>query len=219
MSITPNMNLDLPVPTVTLGPTYASQNNAAFNLLDSHDHSSGKGVPVPTSGLNINANLNFNGFKPTNLLALQLTSQASPLSGASNANSVHVSGNNLYFTNGSGTAVQITNGGSVVSVPAAVDSFETVAVSSSPTISPSDTYVYLIVDTTASRTITLPLAVGVSNGRFFAIKDASGLSNTNPITIAVQGSDLIDGAASYTVNSNFECVWVTGDGVSNWYIS
>lgn len=219
MAITPNMNLDLPTPTVTLGPTYATQNNTAFSTIDTHDHSSGKGIPVPTSGLNINANLDFNGHKPTNMLALQLVSNVSTLTGASNANSVYVSSNNLYFTNGSGTAVQITSGGSVVSVPANTNTLETVAVSSSPTISPSDTYVYLIVDTSVSRTITLPLASGVAGGRFFAIKDALGQSNTNPITVACQGADEIDGAASYTVNSNFECVWITGDGVSKWHIS
>jgi len=51
MSVTPNMNMTLPIPTVTLGPEYANQNNAAFLVTDSHDHSSGKGVPVPTSDL------------------------------------------------------------------------------------------------------------------------------------------------------------------------
>src|SRR5690606_39067729 len=105
------MNLTLPVPTVTLGPDYALQNNTAFEAIDSHDHTSRKGTKVPTAGLNINANLNFNGFKPFGLLSLQLNSQSADLSGAPHANSVFAKSGNLYFTNGSGTVVQITTGG------------------------------------------------------------------------------------------------------------
>lgn len=43
---TPDMGLDLPVPGVTTGPTWANKLNAALTTVDSHDHSSGKGAPV-----------------------------------------------------------------------------------------------------------------------------------------------------------------------------
>jgi hypothetical protein len=52
---TPNMNLTLPVVGVTPGPTYATQNNAAFTTIDAHDHSAGKGAPISTSGLSYTA--------------------------------------------------------------------------------------------------------------------------------------------------------------------
>lgn len=113
MSTTNFMGLDLPIVSVTLGPEYANQNNAAFEKIDEHNHSSGKGVRVPTSGLNINANVDFQENKPYDVLSTQYISNDATLTGANNINSTYVTGGNLYFTNSSGTAVQLTNGGSV----------------------------------------------------------------------------------------------------------
>jgi hypothetical protein len=50
------MTISLPTVGVTAGPTYASLVNAAFETVDAHDHTTGKGVQVPTAGININAN-------------------------------------------------------------------------------------------------------------------------------------------------------------------
>lgn len=212
------MNLELPVVTETLGPTWASELNAALEIIDEHDHSSNKGVKITPAGLNINANLDFNEYKIYDLLSTQYTAPAAALTGASNANSVSVFGGNLYFTNGSGTAVQITSGGSVVTVAAATDTFEYSTTSGNLTIDASDTFVTVSVDTTSSRTITLPLASAVATGRFYIIKDATGDSNANPMTIAAAGSDLIDDAASQVIQSDYASMWLQSDGVSNWRI-
>ena len=56
------MNLNLPTPTITLGPAWATQINTAIESIDSHDHTDNKGALIPTSALNINANLDFNEF-------------------------------------------------------------------------------------------------------------------------------------------------------------
>jgi hypothetical protein len=210
------MNLDLPVPTQTLGPLWATELNDALDVIDSHDHTNGKGVQIPTSGLNINANLDFNGYKPFDLLSTQYALQNSTLTGASNANSVYVVSGNLYYTNGSGIAVQVTSGGSVVSTPANTVSLEYISVNTNLAINPSDTFVTLGVDTTASRTITLPLASAVVTGRIYIIKDATGDSNANPITLDADGSDQIDGAASQNLSSDYGAWMVQTDGVSNW---
>jgi hypothetical protein len=210
------MNLNLPVVTQTLGPEWATQLNTALEVVDLHDHSSGKGVKVKTAGLDINADLTFAGFRALNLQASQYTSQALPLSGALNANSVYVSGGNLYFTNGSGVSIQLTTGGSIVSSPGAVQNLNITSIASNLTISPSDTFVYILTDTTAGRTITLPLASAVASGRLYIIKDASGQANDNPITIAASGSDLVEGAATYQIDSNSSTTWLIGDGATNW---
>lgn len=216
MAITNFMNLNLPVVTQTLGPEWATQLNTALEVVDLHDHSSGKGVKVKTAGLDINADLTFAGFRALNLQASQYTSQALPLSGALNANSVYVSGGNLYFTNGSGVSIQLTTGGSIVSSPGAVQNLNITSIASNLTISPSDTFVYILTDTTAGRTITLPLASAVASGRLYIIKDASGQANDNPITIAASGSDLVEGAATYQIDSNSSTTWLIGDGATNW---
>ena len=213
------LGLTLPTVSVTLGPLWATEVNAALTTIDSHDHSSGKGQQVPTSGLAINADLTFATYRAINVKSIKYTLQGSTLTGSNNANSTYSVNGDLYFTNNSGSAVQITSGGSIISSAGAMQTVEINAVSSNITISPASSYVYLTVDTTAARTITLPLASAVSSGRVYIIKDVSGSSNTYNITLARQGSDLIDGATSATLDSNYASWWVVGDASSNWYVS
>jgi len=213
------LGLDLPTVSVTIGPTWATKVNAAFEVIDEHDHSSGKGALIPSSALNINANIDWNEYKPTNLLATQYKSNDSTLTGSDNANSMFVTSGNLYFTNNSGTAVQITDGGSVVTSAGALQTVERQAVSGDVVIGPSDTFVFLAVDTSATRQITLPLANSVASGRVYIIKDVTGSANTNNITVVRQGSDTIDGATSQVFNSNYGSWWAVGNGVDSWEIS
>lgn len=211
------MNIDLPVVTTTLGPEWATKLNAGLEVVDAHDHTSGKGTKVPAAGLNINADLSFQSKRASDLLSTKYSSQVAPLSGAANANSVSVSSGNLYYTNSSGTAVQITDSGSIVAAPATFETLNYTSINSNLTINSSDTFVFIAVDTGASRTINLPLASSVSQGRVYAIKDSTGTANANPITIATQGSDTLDGAASLDFDSNYGAVWVITDGASSWY--
>lgn len=216
---TPFLNLQLPTVSVTLGPTWASQVNAAFEVIDSHDHSSGKGVRIPTAGLNINAALDFNNHAALDLEFTNFRSRTASPSGSGFASSLSVFNGNLYYTNSSGIPIQVTSGGSIVSSPGTFQSFETTSITSDLTISPSDTFVYIIVDTTATREITLPLASAVSAGRVYIIKDASGQSFDNNITITPSGSDQIDGASSRSVGSEYASWMLVNDGGTNWYIS
>ena len=140
-------------------------------------------------------------------------------SGSSFAGSISIFNDDLYYTNTSGIPVQITDGGSLVTTPGSVQNFETQNVASSLIISPSDTFVHLAVDTTAARTITLPLASSVTAGRIYIIKDASGQANTNNITIATAGSDTVDGQSSQNLNSDYGSHMLITDGVSSWLIS
>jgi len=212
------MNLNLPTVSVTLGPEWANKINAALEVIDSHNHTSDKGVKIPTAGLSIDADLNFGENSITNLLKTSYKSNSSTLTGALNSLSTYVTNGNLYFTNSAGNAVQITSGGSVVSTPAAVQNFETTSVSSDLVINPSDTFVILYVDTTVARQITLPLAVNVVSGRVYIVKDITGNALANPITVVRQGSDLIDGSSSQVLNSDYGSWMISGDAASNWHI-
>lgn len=64
---TANMNLDLPTVGVTVGPTWASQLNTAITSIDSHDHTSGKGVQIPSAALNIDADVDWGNQNITNV--------------------------------------------------------------------------------------------------------------------------------------------------------
>src|SRR5215468_6603776 len=107
---TPYMNLLLPTVSVTLGPLYATEVNAAFLRVDSHDHSDGYGKLVGTNGLNINADLSFHGNKAVNLDAAGFNIQ-SPTAGL--VGQVYMSGQDLYCVDGAGNVIQITAAGAV----------------------------------------------------------------------------------------------------------
>lgn len=74
----------------------------------------------------------------------------------------------------------------------------------------------LNVTTTTSITITLA-TVACEAGKFYTIKDKTGGAGTYPITIATQGAETIDGAATFTINTNYGAIEVFSDG-TNWFI-
>lgn len=104
------MSLLLPIPTSTPGPTYASENNSAFTVIDSHDHTPGKGVPIPSNGININNDLPFNGFNASSLRSTQFRSQSANLSLPTDVSMLYVVNGNLTYNNQLGQPVQITAG-------------------------------------------------------------------------------------------------------------
>ncbi len=213
----PYMNLTLPTPTVTLGPEWASQIVTAFGLVDSHDHSSGFGVKVTPAGININADLNMAILnRLINTKSVQHADQLATLTGAANASSVYSVLGDLYYTNGSGVAIQLTSGGAVVSVPAAVNNLQFDFVNTDLTIGAGDAYVYISLDTSAGRTVTLPAASAVTTGRIYIIADQTGTSENFPVSLATSGGDTILGAASLELASNFGTWFVIGNGTNKW---
>lgn len=210
------MNLSLPTPTVTLGPAWASQLNAAMEVVDAHDHSSGKGTTIKTAGLSINADLTFNGYGATSVSYLSLTAQPSSLSGIDYSQQLYSHDGDLWYTNSSGTPVQITAGGSVSPTPGAVDVLEYDTITSNTTLTDLDVVMQGVTSTSSSITVTMPLAASVTAGRLFVIKDFSGNSETYPITIAAAGSDVIDGALTVDLDSNFGAKFLVSDGNSTW---
>src|SRR5271166_2849673 len=120
MSITPNMNLIVPVVGVTIGPTYALQINSTLSLVDQHDHSPGKGVLVSPSGLNISSDLSFQSNNATALRSVILSNNSTTLSSPIDIGNIYRVSNNLWYNNGGGTPVQITNGNSVAGTPGSI---------------------------------------------------------------------------------------------------
>lgn len=108
--ISPNMNLPIPVVSIDPGPDWANNVNACLNAIDSHNHAPGYGVQIQPNGLDISSDLPFNGNSATQLGSSVYATLSATLT---TLYSVYVVGSNLYYTNGAGTAVQITNGSSV----------------------------------------------------------------------------------------------------------
>lgn len=110
MATTPYMNLVLPDPTVTSGPDWSEELNTAMTSVDAHDHTSGYGQQVPSAGININADLPMNSKNLTSIRSLRMSTQASTLVLASDVGCLYQVSGNLYYNNGSGTAIRITVG-------------------------------------------------------------------------------------------------------------
>ena len=210
---TTNMVLNLPVVGTTAGPTYATLNNTAFETIDAHDHTSGKGVQIPAAGLNINANLEFNSNAAIELSFIGLESQGS----APSTNlSVYVdASNDLYYKNASGTSIQLTDGGTIAAAGSGLITYS--APGAYPyTVVTGDAQSVLGVDTSTAKTINL---IAASNAMAIWIKDITGTANTNNISITPNGGDTIDGAnATYTIDENYASRMLISDGVSAWYV-
>lgn len=119
-TISPNMGLVIPAPAVTFGPQWATDLNASLSSVDQHNHSPGQGVQVTPNGLDINTDLPFNGNNATQLKSTRFTSQLTPLSGASDLGCLYESGVDLYYNDGSGNQIRITQSGGVAGTPGSI---------------------------------------------------------------------------------------------------
>lgn len=105
----PYMNLPIPGVGVTAGPTYATDVNNSLTIIDGHSHVAGSGVQITPAAININSNLTMNSFNLTSIGALTLSPNANtPANG-----SLYESGVDLYYIDGSGNVIRITQSGSV----------------------------------------------------------------------------------------------------------
>lgn len=114
MSTTPNMGLVQPTVGGSLD-AWGTLLNAITDLIDSHDHTTGKGVKVPAAALQVDADIpwSFGGTARaiTGAKGFGMGAQAAAsLTAYSNLLFVNSSDNNLYFRNSSGTNVQVTSG-------------------------------------------------------------------------------------------------------------
>src|SRR3990167_10736083 len=66
-----------------------------------------------------------------------------------------------------------------------------------------------------ARTINLPKASLAGFGKVYIVKDSSGSISSTTITIAPNGTELINGDTSYVISTNFGAVGIYCNG-SNW---
>ena len=110
MATTPNMNIQVPQVGSTPGPDWAEINNAAFETVDEHDHSPGKGLPVTPDGLNLNGNINLQDNFEDNVGGVRLTQQGTVLATANDVRMLYSVNGDLYYNNEDGTDIKITDG-------------------------------------------------------------------------------------------------------------
>lgn len=111
MATLPNLGIVEPVLGGDNG-TWDDRLNAALQLIDAHDHTSGKGLRIRTDALNIDEDLTFAGFGATNVGRVGFTAVAALSTGA-RALYVDTADNELYWRTNAGVNVKLTSGTSI----------------------------------------------------------------------------------------------------------
>lgn len=114
MTTTPNMGLTESTPHGSSG-IWGDALNAALDLIDSHDHSTGKGVLVPVASLKANSDVSWS-FGGTNFAIKDLKAidfapvTAASVAGFAGALFVNSADSELYYRTIGGSNVKVTNG-------------------------------------------------------------------------------------------------------------
>ena len=85
----------------------------------------------------------------------------------------------------------------------------------------TDEHLYLINSNGGSFTLNLPASTSGTTRKFWFFKDFTGGCETNPVTIAANGSQLIDGFSSIVLESPYAAVTLVSvytSGVGSWSI-
>lgn len=219
----PNMMLTIPVVGVDPGPDYASNINLCLNTIDGHTHASGSGVQITPAGLSISSDLSFIVNNATNLRSARFTSQSSTLALPSDMECIYVAGVDLYYNDGSGNTIRLTQSGSVAGASGSITGLASPA--SATYVTASSTFIWqsgvniaanldarniILRNSTASSkgltlsppasmaadyTITLPALPGSQS---FVTIDASG-AFAAPITysLGITASNIANGTITY----------------------
>lgn len=133
----PNMFLRIPGVGSEDGPDYAIDiNYDLLSILDTHDHSTGKGVQITPDGININADINFNNHFPYGAAGLTFVAQSITPS----VGTIYQSVNDLYYVDGVGNNIRMTQSGGIAGTPGSITNL--VAPASVTYVAGSQTFVF-----------------------------------------------------------------------------
>lgn len=172
------------------------------------------GNNIHTTGAGNTVTVNVAG---TTNHALQLGNASGSLTSLGVANNGQIpigstGANPVLATIIAGTGISVTNGAGSITI-ASSGSFAYTNVNSSPYVVLT-TDEYLGVDC-SSIAITIELPNAPTTGQSWTIKDRTGSSFTHNITVTtVGGIVLIDGATTYTMNTNYSSINVIFDGTN-----
>jgi hypothetical protein len=108
MPIGSPLGVTIPVVLVTTGPQYATQISAALQaLVDAVE------AKVGSAGIEIDADLSAGGYELIDVGAARLASKGSSLTGSTHTRKVYVVSGELYYTDGNGDAIKLTDGGAL----------------------------------------------------------------------------------------------------------
>lgn len=113
-TISPNMLMPVPVVGVDPGPDWATNVNSCLSILDSHNHTTNQGVQITPAGININTDLPMNNNNLITARTVRFQSQGAAPGGAADLGCLVEIGVDLYYIDGAGNVIRITQGGAIV---------------------------------------------------------------------------------------------------------
>lgn len=147
---------------------------------------------------------------------------ATPAAGAEMSTTIKVDGDNVLtvgaFADSSGGVT-----GHFVKMHGAVVAHKTDAGAAdyNPSILTSD-YIITVNTTAAARAVTISTedrdSGSADNPRMFIIKDIAGNANVNNITVSLETSGNIDGAATAVINADYDSIIIMIDGTNGFII-
>lgn len=107
--------MNLPIPQVgnEPGPQYAQDINNCLTLVDQHNHSPGYGTRINPNGIDINSDLAMNTNNLTTARSVRFIPQNNPLVLATDIGCLYEVVNDLYYNDGLGNNIRLTQSGSV----------------------------------------------------------------------------------------------------------
>lgn len=110
----PNMGMSVPVVGVDPGPDWATNIDACLSVIDGHNHTAGSGVQLTPNAINVNSDFPWNNNNLTTVRSVRFFPQSAALSLGTDVSCLYEAGVDLYFNDGSGNQIRITQGGSIV---------------------------------------------------------------------------------------------------------
>lgn len=120
VNLSPNMGLPVPIVGVDSGPNWANNINDCLSILDSHTHVPGSGAQLTSDSLYIGSDLPFNSNNATLLRSTRFIANNSPLADPTDLGCVYQSGVDLYYNDGNGNQIRITQAGSIAGTPGSI---------------------------------------------------------------------------------------------------
>lgn len=199
----------LPIPIVGTepGPQYATDINSCLTIIDGHNHSPGLGVQVPTAGLNINADLSFGANNAYNLRSVRFSAQGSPLALADDLGCLYESGVDLYYNDGLGNQIRITQSGGIAGTPGSIANLTPPA--SASYVSLSSTFVW---QSAANTPANMDAASYIFRN---LVANSKGLTLEPP---AAMGADYTITLPTLPVSQKFLTLDATGNMAASWAV-
>lgn len=118
--VSPNMGMPVPIVSQAPGPDWGLDYNSCLSILDQHNHAMGSGVPISQSGISLSPgattfdSLGFNNSNAFDLRSVRFSPQSAALGLATDVGCLYEAGVDLYYNDGSGNQIRLTQGGSIV---------------------------------------------------------------------------------------------------------